>query len=150
MFQAFGAPVRIMPPLSLGARRHMHRVMGQTKEYPCEFVPPGPTGATPFGAFSVNVDPTLNCQRDARGNAVCSNGVYYPPGCPKTPPEQYFSPGIAPDEVHNGILEAKVPAPRAAGSTGSSGASSTGAGSLIAPVAIGGLIGAGLLYYFMK
>ena len=145
MFEAFGRPVHIM-----GTPRRVHRVMGQTKTYPCPLVQPAPSGATPFSAYDISVDPTLNCQRDARGNAVCWNGVYNPPGCPHTPPDSVFSPGIAPDEIHNGILEAKVPAPRAAGSTGGSGTGSGGGSSLVAPVAVGGLIGAGLLYYFMR
>jgi hypothetical protein len=100
------------------------------------------------------LDPTLNCQRDARGNTVCSNGMYFPPGCPHTPPEQYFSPGIAPDEVHNGILEAKVPAPRAAGSTGAAGVPGAGGAPAsttnILPLAAGGIAAVGLLYAIFR
>jgi hypothetical protein len=124
-----------------------HRYMGQN--YAC-----------PVSAAAL--DPTLNCQRDARGNAVCSNGVYFPPGCPHTPPEEYFSPGIAPDEVHNGILEAKVPPPRQAGTTGSSGIPAAGApagtpgtpvpvtATNIVPLAAGGIAIAGLLYAILR
>jgi len=84
------------------------------------------------------LDPTLNCQKDARGNTVCSDGMHYPPGCPHTPPEQYFSPGIAPDEVHGGIIEAKIPAPRAAGTAGGAGVPSAPSAPGAAPAAAGG------------
>lgn len=132
-----------VPPPFLGKRcTGEHRYMGQS--YGC-----------PASPAQTN-DPTLNCQRDARGNAVCSNGVYYPPGCPHTPPEEFFSPGIAPDEVHNGILEARVPAPRAAGSSGASGvpsapgaAPSSGATNVL-PLAAGGIAVAGLLYAILR
>jgi hypothetical protein len=125
----------------------IHRYMGQS--YSC------PVSAAP-------TDPTLNCQRDARGNAVCSNGLHYPPGCPHTPPEEFFSPGIAPDEVHGGILEARIPAPRQAGTTGSSGVPASGApagapgaapssgGTNIVPLAAGGIAIAGLLYAILR
>jgi len=96
------------------------------------------------------LDPTLNCQRDARGNAVCSNGMYFPPGCPHTPPEQYFSPGIAPDEVHNGILEAKVPAPRAAGSAGADTGGGAASTTNVLPLAAGGIAALGLLYAIFR
>lgn len=96
------------------------------------------------------LDPTLNCQRDARGNAVCSNGMYFPPGCPHTPPEQYFSPGIAPDEVHNGILEAKVPAPRAAGTTGADTGGGAASTTNVLPLAAGGIAALGLLYAIFR
>ena len=89
-------------------------------------------------------DPTLNCMRDARGNAVCSNGLYYPPGCPNTPPESSFTPGVTPDEVVNGILQGKVPAPRAGSSSGVAGTGiSTGAA-----IATGaGVLGLGALLF---
>lgn len=119
-----------------------HARMGQT----C------PTGTVPL-------DPTLNCQHDARGNTVCSNGLYFPPGCPKTPPDEYFSPGIAPDEVQGTIIQAKIPpargtagAPPLVGSdSGSSGAaSSSSAGSGILPYAAGGIATIGLLYALLR
>lgn len=86
----------------------------------------------------------LNCQRDARGNAVCSNGMYFPPGCPHTPPDEYFSGGIAPDEVVNGVLQAKAPAPRG-------GLSTVVGGSPVATAAVGiGILGAvGTAIYFL-
>jgi hypothetical protein len=110
-------------------------------------------------AGSVPLDPTLNCQHDARGNAVCSNGLHFPPGCPKTPPEEYFSPGIAPDEVHGGILEAKIPpargtpgAPPLVGSDsgGAGGAAAPSGGTNILPYAAGGIAVIGLLYALLR
>lgn len=111
-------------------------------------------------AGAVPLDPTLNCQRDARGNAVCSNGLYFPPGCPKTPPEEYFSPGIAPDEVHGTILEAKVPPARGTpgapplvggGSAPSTPGAPAASGSAnILPYAAGGIAVAGLLYALLR
>lgn len=113
--------------------------------------------ACPAGA--VPLDPTLNCQRDARGNTVCSNGLYFPPGCPKTPPEEYFSPGIAPDEVHGTILEAKVPpargtpgAPPLVSGGGAAAPSAPGysGGSNLLPYAAGAIAGLGLLYAIFR
>lgn len=109
-------------------------------------------------AGTVPLDPTLNCQRDARGNAVCSNGLYFPPGCPKTPPEEYFSPGIAPDEVHGSVLEAKIPAPRGSSgapslvsdSSAAGGGSSSSAGSSLLPYAAGGVALIGLAYALLR
>lgn len=87
----------------------------QAAQYTC---PPDQAGGMPVeGAFAVSVDPTLNCMRDARGNTICSDGMRYPPGCPKTPSEQYFSPGITPDVTTNGMIEGAVPAPRGASPT---------------------------------
>lgn len=115
----------------------------------------------PIGA--VPLDPTLNCQRDARGNTVCSNGMYFPPGCPKTPPDIYFSPGIAPDEVHGTILEAKVPpargtpgAPPLVGDEAAAAAATTAGqqllnpGTNVLPYAAGGLAVVGLLYAIFR
>lgn len=123
----------------------VHRYMGQSYSCPVSAAPP---------------DPTLNCQRDARGNTVCSNGLHYPPGCPHTPSEEYFSPGIAPDEVHGGIIEAKIPPPRQAGTTGASGVPAAGApagapgasatSTNIIPLAAGGIAIAGLLYAILR
>lgn len=111
-------------------------------------------------AGGVPVDPTLNCQRDARGNAVCSNGMYFPPGCPKTPPEEYFSPGIAPDEVQGTILQAKVPPPRGTpgapplvgGGNGGAPAAAPGysGGTNLLPYAAGAIAGLGLLYAIFR
>lgn len=137
-------PLPIVGPVGVGIGKRcngIHRIMGQAQNYGCP-------------AQGITLDPTLNCQRDARGNAVCSNGMYFPPGCPHTPPEQYFSPGIAPDEVHNGILEAKVPAPRAAGSAGAEGVSAAGgassSGTNVLPLAAGGIAAVGLLYAILR
>lgn len=109
-------------------------------------------------AGGVPLDPTLNCQHDARGNTVCSNGLYFPPGCPKTPPEEYFSPGIAPDEVHGSILEAKIPPARGTPGApplvgGASGAASPGGasgGTSFLPYAAGGIATIGLLYALLR
>jgi len=129
----------------MGQRRRClgaHGYLGQAQSYPCPIS--GPT-----------LDPTLNCQRDARGNAVCSNGQYFPPGCPHTPPEQYFSPGIAPDVVTNGIIQAQPPPPRQAGTTGTAGAAPAGGATPVTatnvlPYAAGGLAALGLLYAVLR
>lgn len=83
--------------------------------YGCPYTPPG----TPAGqaAFEVSTDPNLNCMRDARGNAVCSDGSHYPPGCPHTPPDSVFTPGITPDVTTNGRIEGQIPAPRGGGTS---------------------------------
>jgi hypothetical protein len=82
----------------------------QAATYGCPWTPPaGPGGE---GAFPVITDPTLNCMKDARGNTICSDGSHYPPGCPKTPPPEVFSPGITPDVTTNGRIEGQIPAPR--------------------------------------
>jgi hypothetical protein len=79
--------------------------------YGCPWTPPpGTPGAE--AAFPVTTDPNLNCMRDARGNTVCSDGMRYPPGCPKTPPPEFFSPGITPDVTTNGMIEGQVPPPK--------------------------------------
>ncbi len=93
------------------------------------------------------LDPTLNCMRDARGNAVCSNGLFYPPGCPHTPPDSYFTPGVTPDEVVNGILQGKIPAPRDAGSGSAPGAPSSGISTTTAIAAGAGALGVGALLF---
>jgi hypothetical protein len=90
-------------------------------------------------------DPTLNCMRDARGNTVCSDGSHYPPGCPHTPPDQYFTPGVTPDVTTGGRIEGQIPSPRGAASAGPvSGPGATSGGSSILPIAIGGVAVAGL------
>jgi hypothetical protein len=117
------------------------------------YAPPGAQGA-----FAVGTDPTLNCMRDARGNAICSDGLHYPPGCPHTPPEEYFTPGITPDVTTNGRIEGQIPAPRAASggtvqvpgapeapSSGVSPALMVGAGALGA-----GLLATGAYFLFLK
>ncbi len=107
------------------------------------------TGANytcPVGPAPTSYDPTLNCMRDARGNAVCSDGLRYPPGCPHTPPDQYFTPGVTPDVVNGGILEGQVPPPRAAGSAGGAGGGSS-AGTVA--LAAGGALGLGTLLFFL-
>ena len=106
------------------AHRHNYDArLGQT-------CPPG--GAPPL-------DPTLNCQRDARGNAVCSNGLIFPPGCPHTPPDEYFTAGTTPDEIRDGAIQGKIPPPRGGGGGGTPGAPAASGGIPIIPiVAIGG------------
>lgn len=120
--------------MMMGGVRHElgHTALGQT---------------CPATAPSLPAD--LNCQRDARGNAVCSNGMYFPPGCPHTPPEEYFSPGIAPDEVRDGVLQAKIPPPRAPGSTGASGTVAPSVGTIAAGVGVLGVVGTAL-YFILR
>jgi hypothetical protein len=54
----------VLGRISVGHRHNYDRRLGQA-------CPPGGMPA---------LDPSLNCQRDARGNAVCSNGMIFPPG----------------------------------------------------------------------
>lgn len=119
--------------------------------YGCPFTPPptvqqvAPGGQ---GTFEVSTDSTLNCMKDARGNTVCSDGQHYPPGCPHTPPESAFTPGITPDVTTNGRIEGQIPAPRGGGSAapaptaGSAPASPASSPLLMAGA---GALGAGLL-----
>lgn len=79
--------------------------------YGCPWEPPGAKGAGE-GAFAVTYDPNLNCMKDARGNTICSDGSHYPPGCPHTPPPEYFSPGITPDVTTGGRIEGQIPPPK--------------------------------------
>lgn len=96
------------------------------------------------------LDPSLNCMRDARGNAVCSDGLYYPPGCPHTPPDSYFTPGVTPDEVVNGVIQGKIPPPRSAGSTPTApGAPSSGISTGTAIAAGAGALGVGALLFVL-
>lgn len=129
--------MRGIPVSNLG---HTHRIrMGQgTQEYTCPATPP-----------TAAYDPSLNCMRDARGNAVCSDGLRYPPGCPHTPPDQYFTPGVTPDVVNGGILEGQVPPPRSGGA--SSSPSSPGGGPSTATVvaAGAGALGLGALLFVL-
>lgn len=120
---------RVMNTQAMG---HTHRIMiGQTsQEYTCPVAPPVD-------------DPTLHCQRDKRGNAVCSDGRYFPPGCPNTPPDSAFTSDIAEDEVVGGVLQAKIPAPRGAGASSAGGVSPA--------IVIGaGALGLGLLYMLFR
>jgi hypothetical protein len=121
---------------------HTHRVvMGQsTVDYPCPVAP------------ATSYDPSLNCMRDARGNAICSDGMHYPPGCPHTPPDQYFTPGITPDVTSNGRIEGQIPPPR--GSSGApapvaSGGPTSGPSTLTMVAAGGGALGLGTLLFFL-
>jgi hypothetical protein len=121
---------------------HTHRVMmGQTaQDYTCPISP------------ATSYDPSLNCMRDARGNAICSDGLRYPPGCPHTPPDQYFTPGVTPDVVNGGILEGQVPAPRGGGSAAAPaapGAPSTGPSTGTMVAAGAGALGLGTLLFFL-
>jgi hypothetical protein len=131
--QAYENPMSVMRGLRVANMGHSH--LSQTgAEYTC-----------PAGPAPTSYDPTLNCMRDARGNAVCSDGLRYPPGCPHTPPDQYFTAGVTPDVVNGGILEGQVPAPRAAGSAGGSGGPS---GTTLA-IAAGGALGLGALVFLL-
>lgn len=131
--QAYDNPMNVMRGLPVTNMGHTH--LGQN----------GASYTCPVGPAPSSWDPTLNCMRDARGNAVCSDGLRYPPGCPHTPPDQYFTPGVTPDVVNGGILEGQVPAPRAAGSTG--GGPSTGT---VIAAAGGALALGGLLLFLFK
>ena len=132
------------------------RFLGQTPkpvEYGCPVGPAHPPGAAPTAqAFEVSYDPTLNCMRDARGNAICSDGGRYPPGCPHTPPDQYFTPGVTPDVTTGSRIEGQQPPPRAAGSAGAPAAAAAPAGgSSVLPVVAGvGAVGViGAVAYFL-
>jgi hypothetical protein len=134
-------PARLRP--SLG---NADGSLPQPVEYPCPLYPAanGNGSANAAQAFSVTVDPTLNCMRDARGNTICSDGKHYPPGCPTTPPDSAFSPGITPDVTTGSRIEGQIPAPRSAGFAAVTGAG----GGLVAPLVIGGGVAAAALAAF--
>lgn len=120
--------------------------------YGCPFTPPPTTqqvGPGGQGTFEVSTDPTLNCMRDARGNAVCSDGQHYPPGCPHTPPDSAFTPGVTPDVTTNGRIEGQIPAPRGGGSAPAAAAPAAAAAPSSGPspvlMAGAGALGASLL-----
>lgn len=126
--------------------------------YGCPWSPPGAVGE---GTYAVTTDPTLNCMRDARGNAICSDGQHYPPGCPHTPGEEFFSPGITPDVTTNGRIEGQVPAPKGGGSAPASATPAAGAAAepssgtspvlMVGAGALGAsLLAAGAYFLFMK
>lgn len=112
-------------PVMSGRRR-----MGQAPAYVCPVTEP-------------SYPSDLNCMRDARGNAICSDGSHYPPGCPHTPPDQYFTPGVTPDVTTGDRIEGQIPAPKAGGILPSVGGSSA-----VLPVAIGGISILALVGYF--
>jgi hypothetical protein len=109
-----------VPVLNMLGRRNLGQQMqnqgpttggaAQPATYGCPWEAPAPPGTV--GAFPVTYDPNLNCMKDARGNTICSDGSHYPPGCPKTPPPEYFSPGITPDVTTGGRIEGQVPPPK--------------------------------------
>lgn len=118
--------------------------------YGCPFTPPPTTQQVAPGGqatFEVSTDPTLNCMKDARGNTVCSDGQHYPPGCPHTPPESAFTPGITPDVTTNGRIEGQIPAPRGGGSAAPAPAGAAPASPASSPLlmASAGALGAGVL-----
>lgn len=118
--------------------------------YGCPFTPPGGAqAAAAAAAFAVTTDPTLNCMRDARGNAVCSDGSHFPPGCPHTPPDEVFTPGITPDVTTNGRIEGQIPAPRGGSSApaapAAAGAPAESSGTSPVLIAGAGALGAGIL-----
>lgn len=88
--------------MQLGQVRLVSRPRLAQTDYPCPLTP----------APSYPSD--LNCMRDARGNTICSDGQHYPPGCPHTPPAEYFTSGITPDVTTNGRIEGQIPAPKGA------------------------------------
>jgi hypothetical protein len=109
--------------------------MGQvSQEVACPISPPA-------------LDPSLNCMRDARGNAVCSDGAYYPPGCPHTPPDSYFTPGVTPDYVSGGVIQGQVPPPR--GAAAGPGAPGAPASTTAMVVAGAGALGIGALLFVL-
>lgn len=110
------------------APRMAGRRLGQAPEYVCPVTEP---------AYPSD----LNCMRDARGNAVCSDGSHYPPGCPHTPPDQYFTPGVTPDVTTGGRIEGQIPAPKAGGILPSGS-------SAVIPVAVGSAALLALVGYF--
>jgi hypothetical protein len=119
-----------------------HRVMmGQAaQDYTCPV------------ATATSYDPSLNCMRDVRGNFVCSDGRRGPPGCPSTPPDQYFTPGVTPDIINGSILEGQVPPPR--GGSGPApvaggGAPSGGVSTTTVVAAGAGALGLGALLFFL-
>jgi hypothetical protein len=131
--------------------------------YGCPFTPPPTTQQVApggQGTFEVSTDPTLNCMRDARGNAVCSDGQHYPPGCPHTPPDSAFTPGITPDVTTNGRIEGQIPSPRGGGSAPAAPAAAPGAAastSSPSPVLMAGagalgasLLAVGAYFLFVK
>lgn len=113
------------------------RRLGAAAEYVCPVTEP-------------SYDPTLNCMRDARGNAVCSDGSHYPPGCPHTPPDQYFTPGVTPDVTTGGRIEGQLPAPRAAGSAGSAPGASSSLSTILPVAGVGAAILAVVGYFTFK
>jgi hypothetical protein len=148
--QAYGTLYNMRGGFPVMNVSHTHRIqMGQsTQDYTCPINP------------AQSYDPSLNCMRDARGNAVCSDGQFYPPGCPHTPPDQYFTPGISPDQVQGGIIQAQIPPPRSPGSApsapsgssapvpyGSPAAPAAGTGTIVAAGA--GALGIGTLLFFL-
>lgn len=155
MFAAYSSVRPIQVPI-VGYPRMGSRFMGQTPEYVTyDVCPLPPRASSPSGggtpgatAYAISTpDPTLNCMRDARGNALCSDGTRFPPGCPTTPPEQYFTPGITPDVTTGNRIEGQQPPPRAAGSV----AGAPSGGSPIVPIAAGaaGLAAIGTVAYFL-
>jgi hypothetical protein len=112
--------------------------------YGCPWTPPPQPGE--HTAFEVSYDPNLNCMRDARGNTVCSDGMHYPPGCPHTPPDKYFTPGVTPDHVNaQGMIEGETPQPKNAASSAPAATTSSGTPAPSAPPSPALLVGAGAL-----
>jgi hypothetical protein len=141
-------PVRLM-----GSGRFFMGQVPKPVEYGCPVTPPGGGGPPGAAAYAVTeYDPTLNCMRDARGNAICSDGKRYPPGCPHTPPDQYFTPGITPDVTTGSRIEGQQPPPRGGGSAAP--AAPGGGGSVVLPVVITtgvlAALGTGAYFLFFK
>jgi hypothetical protein len=125
----------MFPVLNLG--------LGQAPSAATYTCPPdAPYDPNAPSAFAIIYAPDLNCMRDARGNTVCSDGMRYPPGCPKTPPDKYFSPGVTPDVITNGMIEGAVPPPKGSSATSHSQSTTQGISPKGNPVL---LIGAGAL-----
>jgi hypothetical protein len=55
----------------------------------------------------------LNCQQTPDGGVLCSDGTYFPPGCPSAPPVTI--PGVTPYTRENGELKLSTPAPHSLG-----------------------------------
>lgn len=132
----WGTLYNMRGPIRVTNMGHTHRVtIGQTTQnLACPLTAPA-------------LDPSLNCMRDARGNAVCSDGTYYPPGCPHTPPDSYFTPGVTPDYVANGIIQGQVPPPRGGASAPGAPGAPASTGTVVAAGA--GVIGIGALLFML-
>jgi hypothetical protein len=134
------------------AVKNMGQLLGQKAvTYGC------PVDLTPkpgdHSAYAVTYDPTLNCMRDARGNTVCSDGSHYPPGCPHTPPDQYFTPGVTPDITNaQGMIEGQIPAPKGSSLLSETPGSSGGNSALLVGAGAAGaaLLAAAGYYFFLR
>lgn len=68
----------------------------------------GQTNSLPLTCSAIPTTPGLNCQRTPEGGVICSDGSYFPPGCP-TP--KITTPGVATYDRSNGLVRSVVPPP---------------------------------------